>query len=38
MHYIEDYKNSPDSGRFNNGYGYINGEAVGSGYGYNLLS
>ena len=35
MHYIEDYKNSPDGGRFNNGYGYINGEAVGSGYGYN---
>lgn len=28
MHYIEDYKNSPDGGRFNNGYGYINGEAV----------
>lgn len=35
MHTIEDYKNSPDGGRFNNGYGYINGEIVGSGYGYN---
>ena len=35
MHYIEDYKNSPDGGRLNNGYGYINGEIVGSGYGYN---
>ena len=23
MHYIDDYKNSPDGGRFNNGYGYI---------------
>lgn len=35
MHTIEDYKNSSDGGRFNNGYGYINGEIVGSGYGYN---
>lgn len=35
MHKIEDYKNSPDGGRFNNGYGYINGELTGSGYGYN---
>lgn len=36
MHYIEDYKNSPDGGRFNNGYGYINGVLTGSGYGYNF--
>ena len=36
MHYIEDYKNSPDKRRFNNGYGYINGELVGGGYGYNF--
>ena len=35
MHYIEDYKNHPDGRRMNNGYGYINGEIVGSGYGYN---
>lgn len=35
MYYIEDYKNSFDGGCFNNGYGYINGEVVGSGYGYN---
>lgn len=35
MHYIEDYKNSPDGGKLNNSYGYINGEIVGSGYGYN---
>lgn len=34
-HYIEDYKNSPDGGRLNNAYGYINGEIVGGGYGYN---
>lgn len=34
-HYIEDYKNSPVGGRLNNGYGYINGEIVGGGYGYN---
>ena len=34
-HYIEDYKNSPDGGRYNNGYGYINGKVVGAGYGYN---
>lgn len=36
MHKIEDYKSSPDGGRFNNGYGYINGELTGSGYGYNF--
>ena len=34
-HYIEDYKNHRDGGRFNNGYGIMNGEITGSGYGYN---
>ena len=35
MHYIEDYKNNRYGGRFSNSYGYINGEVVGTGYGYN---
>ena len=34
-HYIEDYKNSPDGGRYSNGYGYLNGALTGAGYGYN---
>lgn len=34
-HYIEDYKNSPDGGRFSNSYGYLNGELTGGAYGYN---
>ena len=36
MHYIEDYKNHKDHGRMNNGYGIMNGEITGGGYGYNF--
>lgn len=35
-HYIEDYKNSPDGGRFSNSYGYLNGELTGGSYGRNF--
>ncbi len=35
MHSIEEYKNSPEGARLNNGYGYYNDEAVGGSYGYN---
>jgi outer membrane receptor for ferrienterochelin and colicin len=34
---IEDYKNSPDGGNMNWGYGYINGKETGGGYGYNVF-
>lgn len=34
-HYIEDYKNHRDGGRFSNSYGFLNGELVGGNYGYN---
>lgn len=36
MHTIEEYKNSPDGGRLNYSYGYMNGELTGGAYGYNF--